>query len=101
MILDYVKEEVQKSVEWYQNNLVDKKKLEDLKKRQKYAFLMSLDTPANVTGNLARIVAITGGMDAVEQYFQTLASITPEDIQEEAKTMTEDKRTIIELQGAK
>ncbi|MFN3195776.1 MAG: M16 family metallopeptidase [Chlorobiota bacterium] len=99
--IDYVKEEVQKSVEWYQNNLVDKKKLEDLKKRQKYAFLMSLDTPANVTGNLARIVAITGGMDAVEQYFQTLASITPEDIQEEAKTMTEDKRTIIELQGAK
>jgi zinc protease len=99
--IDYVKAEVQKSVEWYQNNLVDKKKLEDLKKRQKYAFLMSLDTPANVTGNLARMVAITGGMDAVEQYFQTLASITPEDIQEEAKTMTEDKRTIIELQGAK
>ena len=99
--IDYVKAEVQKSVEWYQNNLVDKKKLEDLKKRQKYGFLMSLDTPANVAGNLARMVAITGGMDAVEQYFQTLASITPEDIQEEAKTMTEDKRTIIELQGAK
>lgn len=99
--IDYVKEEVQNSVEWYQNNLVDKKKLDDLKKRQKYAFLMSLDTPSNVTGNLARMVAITGGMDAVEQYFQTLESITPEDIQEEAKTMSEDKRTIIELQGAK
>jgi len=99
--IDYVKAEVQKSVDWFQNNLVDKKKLEDLKKRQKYAFLMSLDTPANVAGNLARIVAITGSMDAVEQYFQTLASITPEDIQAEAKTMSEDKRTIIELQGAK
>ena len=99
--LDYVEKEVQNAVNWYQNNLVDKKKLEDLKKRQKYGFLMGLDTPANLTSSLAKLIAITGGMDVVEDYFKTLSTITPQDIQDEAKRMTESKRTVIELMGTK
>lgn len=99
--LKYVETEIQKAVDWYQTNLVDKKKLEDLKKRQKYGFLMGLDTPSNLTDGLARTIAITGGISAIEDYFKTLSSITPQDIQNEAKQMTESKRTVIELRGTK
>lgn len=99
--LKYVETEVQNAVNWLQTNLVDTKKLEDLKKRQKYDFLMGLDTPANLTGGLAKLIAITGGMDVIEDYFKTLSTITPQDIQDEAKKMNESKRTTIELKGAK
>ena len=99
--IEYVKTEIQSAIDWYQNNLVDKKKLEDLKKRQKYGFLMGLDTPSNLTSSLARLIAITGGMDVIEQYFKTLESITQQDIQNEAKKMNASQRTTIELKGAK
>jgi zinc protease len=99
--INYVETEIQKAVDWYQTNLVDKKKLEDLKKRQKYGFLMGLDTPSNLTDGLARTVAITGGIEAIEDYFKTLASITPQDIQNEAKKMNASQRTVIELKGTK
>ena len=72
-----------------------------LKKRQKYGFLMGLDTPSNLTSSLAKLIAITGGMDVIEQYFKTLESITPQDIQNEAKRMNASQRTTIELMGAK
>lgn len=99
--IEYVKKEIQNAVDWYQNNLVAKNKLEDLKKRQKYGFLMGLDTPSNLTSSLAKLIAITGGMDVIEQYFKTLESITPQDIQNEAKRMNASQRTTIELMGAK
>ena len=99
--LQYVEKEIYNAIDWYKNNLVDKKKLEDLKKRQKYQFLMNLDTPANVTGSLAGIVAITGSINSIEEYYKTLASITPQDIQNEAKTMDANSRTTIELTGTK
>lgn len=99
--IPYVETEVQKAIDNLQNNLVDAKKLEDLKKRDKYGFLMNLDTPANLTESLARLVAITGGMDVVEQYYKTLSTITPQDIQNEAKTMSPAVRTTIVLKGAK
>ncbi|MER3329189.1 MAG: hypothetical protein RIF34_06370, partial [Candidatus Kapaibacterium sp.] len=99
--IKYVETEIQNAVDCFQTNLVDKKKLEDLKKRQKYGFLMGLDTPSNLTGGLARTVAITGGIDAIEDYFKTLESLTPQDIQNEAKKMNASQRTVIELKGTK
>lgn len=99
--IPYVETEIQKAIDWFQNNLVDAKKLDNLKKRNKYGFLMHLDTPANLTESLARTVAITGGMQAIEQYFKTLSQITPQDIQNEAKTMTPAIRTTVVLKGAK
>ncbi|MDC1068846.1 pitrilysin family protein [Candidatus Kapabacteria bacterium] len=97
--LDYVKSEVLTTIEWYQNNLVDASKLNDLKKRMKYSFLMGLNTPDNVAGGLARFIAITGGIEGVEDEYKTLDSITAEDIQKAAMQMTENKRTVVKLFG--
>ena len=99
--INYVKNEIFKTIERFQTEKVDSKVLEDTKKRQKYSFLMSLDTPDHIAGNLARFIAITGGLESVDTYFNTMMSITPEDIMEAAKGMVEKERTVITLTGGK
>lgn len=84
--VDYVRDAVLKTLQKYQTTLVDDVKLNELKKRLKYQFLMNLDTPDNVAGNLARIIAITGGVDAVDTYFKTMNDLTKDDIKTAANT---------------
>lgn len=95
--IDYVRKEIISTLEWHQNNLVDEKQLDNIKSRMKYSFLMGLNTPDNVAGGLARFIAITGGLEGIETQYQTLDSITPEDIQNAAKMMTDNKRTVVTL----
>ena len=98
----YVQEEIASTVQQFQEAPVDAKKLENLKKRRKYDFLMNLDTPDKVGGNLARIVAVTGGIEAVDKMFATIAEITPADIQAAAKKYLDvNRRTTITLEGRK
>ncbi|MFP4528605.1 MAG: M16 family metallopeptidase [Candidatus Kapaibacterium sp.] len=100
--IGYVKEQIFSTIEHYRNNPPDAKKLEALKSHLKYDFLMNLDSPGNVAGSLARMVALTGGIDAVDTYFKTLGQVTPEDIQAAAKKyFVPEKRTVVTLQGGK
>lgn len=97
--LDYAKNEIFNTIEWFQNNLVDQEKLDNLKKKTKYSFLMGLNTPDNVAGGMARFVAITGGIEGIEDEFMLMEQITPQDIQEAAKLLTKEKMTIVKLVG--
>jgi zinc protease len=99
--LDYVRDEIYSTIEKYQTEMVDQNKLDALKSRMKYGFLMGLDTPSAVAGGLARKVAITGGIEDVDMEFETMEKVTPEDIMNAAKSMTEDIRTTVTLKGAK
>ncbi|MDQ1266012.1 MAG: zinc protease [Bacteroidota bacterium] len=100
--IDYVKKEIFNTIDYYQKNPVDPKKLDDLKKRQKYAYLMKLDTPEKTASALARTIALTGGISAVDEYFETLELITPQDILNAAKKFfTPEKRTVVTLKGGK
>ena len=79
----------------------DAQRLDDLKSRLRYGFLMRLDTPDRVASSLARIVAITGGLDAVDALYETYAAVTPEDVQSAAKRyLTPTRRTVATLRGA-
>lgn len=99
--VDYVKSEILRTLEHFKETPADAKKLEDLKKRNKYTFLMGLDTPDNVAGGLARLVALTGGIDVVEKLYATMETITAEDIQKAArKYFTPERRTVVVLKGA-
>jgi len=99
--VDYVKSEILRTLEQFKETPADAKKLEDLKKRNKYSFLMGLDTPDNVAGGLARLVALTGGIDVVEKLYGTMETITAEDIQKAArKYFTPERRTVVVLKGA-
>jgi len=100
--LNYVLDEVDKTIAHFISTSVDELKLTNLKKRMKYQFLMNLDTPDRVAGGMARYVALTGGIDAVDQYYATIGKITPADLQTAAKFyFVREKRTVVTLLGSK
>lgn len=95
----YLEEEIGKTIEKYQTQAVEIEKLNDLKKRIKYSFLMSLNSPDEVASGLANFVAVTGGLEGLETEFETMEKVTPEDIMEAAKRFVSEKRTIVRLTG--
>jgi zinc protease len=98
--VDYVLGEIDKVVKGYRENPPDAARLVDMKSNLKYGFLMSLDTPDRVASQLARLIAITGGVAAVDRMYSTIDGITPEDLQAAAnKFLLADRRTIALLRG--
>ncbi len=100
--INYVRDEVYKTLESFKTTPVDAARLEGLKKRNKYDFLMGLDTPDHVAGGLARFVAITGDIDVVDQLYKTSDTITAQDVMNAAKKyFVPERRTVVVLKGAK
>ena len=100
--INYIKNELSAAIDYFKTSLVTLHKLDALKKKIKYQFLMNLDTPDKVAGSLARTIAITGGIDAVDKFYATLEKISPEDIKTAAnKYFAVEKRTVVTLSGSK
>jgi zinc protease len=98
--VDYVREEIDKVIARYQENPPDEKRLADLKARLKYGFLMGLDTPDRVASSLARVIAVTGGVEAIDEWYTTIESLTPGEVQEAAKKyLNRNRRTVAVLRG--
>ena len=75
--------------------LVAAERLESLKARVRYGFLMQLETPDAVAGAFARPIAIDGGLDGIETLHETYASLTREDIRAAAREVFDaDRRTV-------
>lgn len=99
--IDSVRQLIIKTLDHYKSQPVDPERLKELKSRETYGFLMNLDTPSNVANNLARYVALSGGVGVVDVYFQDMQKLTPADIQQVAKKyFTEQTRNVIILKGA-
>ncbi len=97
----YVRDEIYNTIKTFQEKPVDEKKLNDLKRRNRYSFLMGLDTPDNVAGSMARFVAVTGGVEIADQLYTQLMSITPQDVMKSAQTyFTPERRTVVVVKGA-
>jgi zinc protease len=95
-----VLEEIDRTVAMYRDTPVAASKLENLKKRMKYSFLMNLDTPDKVAGRLARFVAITGGIEAVDKLYRAYDAVTAEDIRQAVATyLSPSRRTVATLTG--
>jgi zinc protease len=98
----YVIDEIDRTCEEFKNKLVDDDELENIKKRMRYSYLMSLDTPNQVASRLARIIALTGGIDAVNDLYKTMSTLTPEDIRAAARRyLQKERRTVLTLKGEK
>jgi Predicted Zn-dependent peptidases len=78
--IDYVISEIEATIEKYKTELIDPVKLEGLKKRMKYGFLMRLDSPEAVASSLPMYITLTGDITVIDEYFDALMSVTPEDI---------------------
>ena len=101
-----VKGEIGRTVEKFRRDLCDEKLLRDTKSAMKYRFLMSLETAQGVDFALRPIVVFTGGIEAIEEFYRTLDSITPEDVRAAAnRYLVENGRTTVTLlpagEGAK
>ncbi len=58
--------------------------LDAVRSSRRYGFLTALTTPDGVASSLARIVAHTGDVAAVDTQYATLAAVTPEDVRQAA-----------------
>lgn len=97
----YVRDEVYKTLEQFKTTAVDPKKLSDLQRRNKYGFLMGLDTPNAVAGGVARFVAITGGVEVIDRLFKQADTVTPDDVKNAArKYFVPERRTVVVVKGA-
>ena len=74
---------------------VSAQRLADVRSRLKYGFLSNLSTPNNVCESLARLIAITGDVAAIDEMYATLDAITPADVQAAAaKYLTRERATV-------
>jgi len=97
-----IEAEIYTNIQKFQTQPVEEQRLTDLKNNIKYSFLMGLDTADETAGHLAGIIALTGGIDAVDRLYRTYAAITPEDIVIAAKKfLVEQKRTVVVLKGGR
>lgn len=98
--IDLVKQTIADTIKKFQTDLMDAKKLDDLKNSNKYSFLMQLSSTGDVAGMLPSFIALTGDITAIDTYFETLGTITPEDIRQAAiKYLTDNRKTEILLEG--
>ncbi len=97
-----VRKAIDGTVATFQAAPPDPARLDALKRNMRYSFLMRMETPDRVAGSLARFVALTGGIEAIDRLFATLDEITPEDVQNAARTFLVPRhRTIVQLEGVK
>jgi zinc protease len=93
-----VKDEIEATVQHFRTELADEKVLADTKDSIKYGFLMGLETAQGIAFSLMSVVINTGGIEAVDEYFDTLDAITPEDIRAAAEqVLVENGRTTVTM----
>jgi zinc protease len=84
-LIPKVQATIDRYIQDLQTKPIDLQKLERIKSHQRYAFELSLDTPGNIAAQAAQSVAITGGVEAINQRFATYQKVTPADIQRAAR----------------
>ena len=89
--LDAVREELKGAVARAKEDLVDARVLADTKSAMKYGFLMGLETAQNAAFSIIGPIINTGTLEAVDDYYRTLESLTPEDIREAARRILVDE----------
>lgn len=83
---------------------VNIKRLRDVKSRYRYNLLMALNTPGKIARALSRMTAMTGKVDALDNFYKALSKVTNEDIKKVAAAyLTASRRTVVTLgyQGKK
>lgn len=100
--IDYVISEINKTIKEFQLSPVTTEQLNDLISREKYSFLMSLDSPDGIASSLPQYITLTGDIKVIDQMFNNYQQITPETIMSAAKYyFTPERSTTLILRGAK
>lgn len=96
-----VRDAIFRTLEGFQSQPAERERLDQLKRHHKYEFLMGLDTPHHVAGALARPVALTGGIECVDRFYEALDGVGPDDVLRAArKYFVPQRRTVVVLKGS-
>lgn len=99
--VEYVISEIDRVIAEFKSKTPETGRLQELKSRLKYNFLMGLNTPSNVARSLVRWLAVSGTHQVVNVLHETAEKITPEDVLSAArKYLVSQKRTVAVLKGA-
>ncbi len=94
--VSYVEGEIQATVEKFREELVNEDLFEDTKSNMKYGFLMGLETAQSVAFSMIEPVINTGGIEAIDQYYNTLDSVTREDVRDAAREfLVPNNKTVV------
>ncbi|QOJ29157.1 MAG: insulinase family protein [Ignavibacteriales bacterium] len=100
--VDYVLAEIEKTIQQFKDQPVDETRLNNLKKRNKYSFIMGLDNPNSVASALPQLITVTGGIEVIDEMYSELEKLTPADIQNAVKHyFTKERSNLIILKGSK
>lgn len=99
--IDDVIDQLTETASIFKQELVSQEDLDNIRKRQRYQYLLNLDTPGSIASGLALPIAITGGIEAIDQLYATMDMLTPQDIQAAARRYLQNKsRTVLVLEGS-
>ncbi|HSR70279.1 MAG TPA: pitrilysin family protein [Acidobacteriota bacterium] len=89
---------IEAAVERFTSQPPSQEALNTAKRYMRYDYLMDLETARDVAFSLIGTVVNTGGIEAINTFYQTLEKVTPEDVMEAARlVLQKDKRTIVTL----
>lgn len=98
--IDKVLAAIDQAAKAFQTELCDPKLLADIQSNMRYSFIMGLDSASSAAGEIAHRAAVLGSVDAIAEFYQTLAALTPEDVRAAAtRYLLPQRRTIVILRG--
>ncbi len=75
-----VEGEIWSAVEAVKRDGIPQARLDEVRSRTKYGFLSGLSSPSDVQEAIAYYVALTGGLECIDQMFATMDGVTPFDL---------------------
>lgn len=97
--IDSVRDQVLDVIRNFQQNPVDEKRLDAVRRHVRYDLALSMDNSETIAEIVASFIALRRTPDTMNRFFDQYASLTPADIQQAAaKYLTENGRTIVVLQ---
>src|SRR4029078_6136257 len=90
----------QDAIENAKHKELEQSRLADIQSRLRYEFAMELKTPYDVGQQAIYYVALTGRADAANDYYQTLATLSPKDVSRYLdRFLQKDGLTVLRLTG--
>ena len=93
-----VKEVIDRHMTKLQTELVDDARLDRIKSHERYSFALGLTSPEAVAATVADELALTAKVETLNQYYDQVQKVTPQDIQRLAKqTFRPQNETMVTL----
>ncbi len=83
--MQYVKNEIMKTIEDFKKNGTTEKILADTKSRMKYSYAMSIDNPTIIANSLSTFITLAGDPESLNRLYSLYEKVTVDDLKTVAK----------------